>query len=637
MKKRAYERFLPLLFLGLSAAGCWATAQAGDSALDTQVEETVAKPVREAVVSGRNSAGVVVFVRDGRVRIAEASGLEDRGSPVAVTTSESRLVIGSISKTFAGVALALLKASGQIASYDDPANRYLREYKLPDANGRQVTLDELATHTSGFDSIDFDAAVPQLQPGVVTARDFQRHQPRFFAQPGDVTAYSRFNVDALGLVISDLAKMPYPQYVESAILKPLGMTKTQVGWAPGGQIPHQVRPYDPFGVRTFDRMLYDKPMSYPSGGVYATADDVGRYMLALLDRTASQGIITPAMQDDMFRIHHADSQFGGAHGLVFEVLRAGPRVLIYHAGIDYGLACFMALLPEEGTGLFFWLAFTPPVPGVAPDKQPLQALDLQRTVFELMALTPQGTGPALAASSSRNASWNPAWNAYLGSFIATSRGHFGIARLRSLLHPPQIVRVTRGKDGLEINGIQGLVELTPGVFQKPGVLEYFNFFTDAHGRLLHGRSTEANTLYELPSPGDDPRLMPALLAAAIGFAATGLLWPFWKGARGARTAQVASVLYALSMLGGALVVLISHPFGDRYFLGIGWPLLTLRVCGFLVLPVALLLTATAASVWRSANPRLPLLARAHFLVLALSALLSVGILVDVGVISFLTP
>jgi CubicO group peptidase (beta-lactamase class C family) len=608
--------------------------------LDARVQSKFAAVLRQAVDSGRNSAAVLVYVRDGKVRLAEAEGFEEPERRVPITTAQSRFAMASISKTFVGVSLAQLKARGQIAGYDDAANRYLTTYRLPDYDGHALTIKQLATHTAGLDDSSFGTHVRQLQPAEPTAGDYARHEPKFFRPPGEVFAYCNFGIEVLGLMIADISRLTYSKYIDTQILDPLGMHDTIVGYPAGGTIPHEVRPFEPWSGRIVKRTLYFAPMAYPAAGMFSTADDMGRYMLALLareplDRDAAQAPITAAMQDDMFRVQHQQTPMGGAHALLFEVGGTGSEGIVYHTGENEGTWCDLVLLPRDHAGLFFCLAGTPPGAGLPPDKQPILPAAVTRTLFE--TLGSQGNArPAAGGPAAGKIGWKAAWDAYLGVFVVTQRQHFGIGRLRSILHPPQIVRVEHGSNGLKIDGIDGLTELPHGVFQSPDGSEYFSFFNDPRsGHIMFNRSNEANAVYELPSAGENPPLVIRLLLLVIAIAATGVLWPLWRSARGARWAGAAAVMFGLSMVGGALTLGL-HPFGDRYFFGIGWPILVMRICGFLVIPAALVLAVTAIGAWRTGSSGIATIARLHLLLLALGALLAVCVLIDVGVIGFIT-
>jgi CubicO group peptidase (beta-lactamase class C family) len=593
---------------------------AAPSAWDTAVEQRVGSLLREAVASGRSSASVLIFVRNGEARITEGFGFEDPNGRTAVTTADSRFILNSISKTFVAVALAQLKSSGRIQSYDDAANRYLRTYRLPNSDGREITLKQLATHTAGIDEAVFAMEAARPVYGVPRAADYLAHQPRYFLPPGVLPVYSELGIDLLGLAIADVAGEPYAQYVDAEILKPFGMTKTSVGYPVEG-ISHLVVAFQPGAPQNVEPILYRTPMTLPDGGVVSTGEDMGRFMVAL----------TRGNFDDLFRVQQPIGASSIAYGIVFELTRIRGRTIAYHRGGSNGTDCLLALVPAERAGVFECETSAKPLRGTAASLQPLAHDVFDLAVFDSLA---PAASAVLPAPGAKPPSWNPSSSVYPGDYVLTSRHHFGIGRLRSLLHP-LVVRVRRGKNGLQVDDVDGLQELSPGNFGAPGAVETFTFLKNPVGDgMLLIRSLDATAL-ERPRLRDDPRIMDSLLAALVCIASTGLIAPFWPRLGADRPARAAAVTFASCMLGGAFVLYGFHAFGSRYMVGVEWPLAFMRACGFLTIPVACVLMLYALTLRPSAGPAATI-ARLHLALLAVTAVVGVGILVSVGVIGLVT-
>ena len=192
--------------------------------------------------------------------------------------------------------------------------------------------------------------------------------------------------------------------------------------------------------------------------------------------------------------------------------------------------------------------------------------------------------------------------------------------------------VRRGKSGLQIAGIDGFREISPGHFAAPGVLETFTFFNKPDFGPLLIRGTNASS-FELPGPLDNPHLIDTLLALVLAASASAVIWPLWPYARGRRLASAAALLFGVCMIGGTGVLFITHAQGFRYSIGTLWPILLVRACGFLVIPVALALVWSAIRAPRAAGAAATL-ARIHLALLAAAAVVAVAALMDVGVIGF---
>ena len=105
--------------------------------------------LRERIDQQRQSVGLVVGVLEpsGRRILAYGRlGKDDRRTPKENSVFE----IGSATKVFTSLVLADMVDHGEI-SLSDPAEKYLPPgIKMPRRGGRQITLEELATHRSGL-------------------------------------------------------------------------------------------------------------------------------------------------------------------------------------------------------------------------------------------------------------------------------------------------------------------------------------------------------------------------------------------------------------------------------------------------------------------------------------------------------
>src|SRR5688572_16480680 len=97
----------------------------------------------------RQATGIVLGIvtpTGRRVVTYGTRGVHDK-RPV---TADTVFDIGSITKLFTALLLADLVTRGQV-TLDDPVARYLPEaVRVPERNGRPITLVDLATHTSGL-------------------------------------------------------------------------------------------------------------------------------------------------------------------------------------------------------------------------------------------------------------------------------------------------------------------------------------------------------------------------------------------------------------------------------------------------------------------------------------------------------
>ena len=134
--------------------------------------------------------------------------------------------IASITKTFTTSLLADAVKSG-LVNLDDPIEKYLPAgVRVPTYNGHKITLENLATHTSGL---------PDFPVNWIRNRTYTTQQVYNFlsntslqSEPGVRYNYSDFGVGLLGYVLSIKAGIPYEELLKERILDVLGMNSTGI-------------------------------------------------------------------------------------------------------------------------------------------------------------------------------------------------------------------------------------------------------------------------------------------------------------------------------------------------------------------------------------------------------------------------
>jgi serine-type D-Ala-D-Ala carboxypeptidase/endopeptidase len=132
----------------------------------------------------------------------------------------------SITKTFTTTLLADMVKQG-LVDLDDPIERYLpATVKVPTYNGHKITLESLATHTSGL---------PDFPAGWIRNRTYTTQQVYSFlsntplqSELGIKANYSDFGMGLLGYTLSIRAGVPYAQLVQDRILNVLGTDSTGI-------------------------------------------------------------------------------------------------------------------------------------------------------------------------------------------------------------------------------------------------------------------------------------------------------------------------------------------------------------------------------------------------------------------------
>ena len=182
------------------------------------------------------------IMKDGRLVIARGYGITDREHEVH-TRPDTLFRVASVSKTITAVGIMKLVQEGKL-NLDRGAFSVLNDLApfpghAPDPRFAQVTVRDLLRHSGGWDSeksgdpqfMNLDIACETgLQPPV-DARVLIRYwmgKP-LDHDPGKKYVYSNFGYNILGRIIEKVTGQTYEDYINSAILIPLGIRRMQIG------------------------------------------------------------------------------------------------------------------------------------------------------------------------------------------------------------------------------------------------------------------------------------------------------------------------------------------------------------------------------------------------------------------------
>ena len=194
--------------------------------------------------------------------------------------------IASITKTFTTTLLADMVKQG-LVNLDDPIGKYLpATVKVPTYNGHKITLEDLATHTSGL---------PDFPAGWIRNHTYTTQQVYSFlsntslmSEPGIKANYSDIGMGLLGHILSIRAGVPYPQLVKDRILSVLGMDSTGIAMNSTA-----ITLSDALKSRLAKGHIGGKEVNLefipdaiqPAGALHSTANDLLKYLAANIGLT----------------------------------------------------------------------------------------------------------------------------------------------------------------------------------------------------------------------------------------------------------------------------------------------------------------------------------------------------------------
>jgi len=297
----------------------------------------------ETRIAARPGEGIVIGVID-----AAGQRIVARGPAGAKPFDGGTLFeIGSMSKIFTSLLLADMTLRGEV-SLDDPAAKYLPAgAHLPERGGKQITLRDLATHSSGLPRLPDNMpagnpANPYADYTEAMLLDFLgRYQ--LTRDIGSKFEYSNLGVGLLGYLLARRGGTSYEALLKQRILLPLGMKDTAITLSADQKARF---------AQGHDSMMqpasaWDLPTLAGAGAIRSTAKDMLTFLSAAIG--IRQTPLAPA-----FALMLAQRRPGVAPnvdtGLGWMVAKSPRGDIIFHDGGTGGFRTSIAFDPAKRRG-----------------------------------------------------------------------------------------------------------------------------------------------------------------------------------------------------------------------------------------------------------------------------------------------
>lgn len=302
----------------------------------------------------RHIAGSVVAVVVGdKLVFSKGYGFADVEARRKVNPAKTLFRIASISKLFTWTAVMQLVEEGKVDLNTD-VNKYLKGVTIPATFEQPITLKDILTHTPGFEDYVLGLFARSANEVGPLAQVLNSQMPARVRPPGILASYSNHGTAIAGYVVESVSGLPWAEYIEKRILKPLGMNHTLVRQPSTDRLPKDLSN----GYKWEGGRFVVKPFEYcpaaPAGCISTTADDASRFMLAMLHdgQLGKERILKPEtarlMREPLFR---ADPKTCAMCYGLMELERNGVR-MVGHGGDTIWFHSLMELMPEKQVGLF---------------------------------------------------------------------------------------------------------------------------------------------------------------------------------------------------------------------------------------------------------------------------------------------
>lgn len=315
---------------------------------DSQPSETWS--LRERMQHHRVPAVSIAILRDGAIEWARAYALEEESDErISV---ETLFQAASISKALTAFAVLRLVDEG-VLDLDEPVNRYLRSWRLPDSDAGaadSVTVRLLLAHMAGLNVPGFpgyraDTPLPALSEILDGVQPANTPPIRITAPPGSRWSYSGGGYVVLQQVIEDATGADFAGIMSEKVLSPLGMSRSTFRQPlPAELAAVAASGHDERGARIEGRW-HVYPELAPAG-LWTTPSDLARFALAVRAEATRQP--EALLSDEMGRAL-VTPQFG-AFSLGLLVRRNGEDSWFTHNGGNAGYRALMYAYLTTGDG-----------------------------------------------------------------------------------------------------------------------------------------------------------------------------------------------------------------------------------------------------------------------------------------------
>ena len=293
-----------------------------------------------------DSPGAALAVtRDGEIIYKRGYGMANLEYDVPITTT-TIFDIASVSKQFAGFAIATLSHNGKL-SLDDDIRTYLPD--VPDF-GNTITIRHLLHHTSGLrDWVQSLVIAGDMMDDVISFKHIlkmARHQKALNFNPGAEFLYSNTGYNLLAEIVERVTEDSFREWTDTHIFKPLTMTNSHFHDDYEMILKNRAYSYQTDENGGFKHAI-NNTTALGSSSLYSTVEDLAKWILnfdatqigeqAVIEQMHQRGVLNNGEQID----YAFGLNIGGYRGLK----------TVGHSGSWRGFRSHLIRFPDQKFGV----------------------------------------------------------------------------------------------------------------------------------------------------------------------------------------------------------------------------------------------------------------------------------------------
>ena len=303
--------------------------------------------IQERMIHYHVPAVSLAVINNGSLEWAKAYGWREAGPDP--TDNDTLFQAASVSKVITALITLRLVQLKDIGLKDD-INQRLHHWKLPNASGDAVTIDELLSHSAAINWPPGESALP-AGGSLPTLLQRLKGDPPALNKPVQVEGtpgagfhYSNGGYLVLGELISDTTGKDFADSAEDLVFKPLHMTHSTFKILTPDSAPKNIA----FG-HTAEGAVEDgkwRVVGAPEGGLWTTASDLAQAASAIQRsfRGAKHSFLTQPLATQMLKKQN------DRWGLGVQLQGAGDNLAFRHDGSTPGYKAVLFAYTSRGQG-----------------------------------------------------------------------------------------------------------------------------------------------------------------------------------------------------------------------------------------------------------------------------------------------
>lgn len=268
-------------------------------------------------------SGSILVAKNGQILFTDYQGYINLRTKEPITPTTA-FHLASTSKPFTGMTILRLWEQGRL-SLEDPLEKY-----FPQIPYHGITVRMLLDHRSGLPNyLNFMDSFWNKKRKA-TNEDVLNfmivHKPRLSNLPDRAFNYCNTNFMLLALILEQVTKMPYPQYMQDSVFTPLGLKNTYVFTI------KDTNSYRATYIGSYPYPMDHLDCTYGDKNIYSTVSDLFLWDMALYQHT----FVSKATLDTAFRPTSNEHRTMHNYGLAWHLFINKGDTLVYHNGKWHG-------------------------------------------------------------------------------------------------------------------------------------------------------------------------------------------------------------------------------------------------------------------------------------------------------------